>query len=29
MLLPFAAFLLAAAVPGIAHRRRPENEATA
>ncbi|WP_249694487.1 ABC transporter permease subunit [Stappia sp. WLB 29] len=29
MLLPFAAFLLAAAVPGIAHRHRAENEATA
>ncbi|MCC4244394.1 ABC transporter permease [Stappia indica] len=29
MLLPFAAFLLAAAVPGVAYRRRRETEATA
>lgn len=29
MLLPFAAFVLAAAVPGVAYRRRRETEATA
>lgn len=29
MLLPFAAFLLAAAIPGVAHRRRADGEAAA